>query len=558
MLEEKPSYAINSKTAFESEATADLALAGCYGYLTTYNSYGQALAEVMVGASGIGWAQTNGGDQDLYASLKAPATNGLINLVWSGWYKVIGQCNFFINSVEQSELSETYKKRAIAEARFLRGLSYYNLAFVFGGVPLRNEPVASGTIKTGRASREAVIQQVEKDWQAAAAGLATRAELGNEAAGRATRYAAFAYLAKLYFMLGSNDNTPSSPYWVKAKEMGDSVIASGGYALEPRFATLFASHSAGSPESIFQVNFSTTSAYTGNRGSWVFSPPNATTGISWGRVRVTKSFYDQFRGSYPDDPRLKSTFGTDWVQIKTNNQRIFSYPYTRKNAGTAGAPVYVVSDSINYAALANPVNPALTEISTEITNNFVTRAGDHQGWPYFIKQMDPASTAQNSNKNVMVYRYADFLLLMADVENELGNTGNAITYMNMVLKRARTSGTSAASYPQDLQAGILQDELRRRIFRERLFEMAGEYEMYIDVRRRGAEWLGMVVNWNNQHHITRAFVEHAKNTNNNTAFRDRLLPATADELKKNLLLPIPQEEINTNEELTAADQNFGY
>ena len=558
LLDEDPLYSINSKTAFESEATANMALLGVYGYMTSYSAYGQSIAEIMVGASGLSWAQTNGGDQDQFVSFATPATNSTVATAWNGWYKVIGEANFFISSVGESSLSDVYKKQAIAEAKFLRGLCYYNLANVFGGVPLRIEPTSSATITLGRSTRQQVYDQVEKDWMDAAENLLTREEMGSSAEGRATKYAAYAYLAKLYFTLASHENTSSSSFWAKAKEMGDKVILNGKYGLEPKFKDLFASHVNSSPESVFQLNFSTTSSSVGNRANWLFAPQNSTSGISWGRIKSSKAFYDQFKGTYPDDPRLKVTFGTEWKQL-TNNQIQFSYPYVRSaNQGTPAVPIFVAIDSIDYAELSDPANPKLSEMSDRLITNFATKVGDHQGWPYFVKQMDIASTAQNSNKNLILYRYADFLLLMADVENELGNTPKGVEYINQVLYRARNSGTISSVYPKDISTSITQSQLRLRIFDERLFELAGEYEMFNDTRRRGTDYLKIIVDRHNNHHITKAFIENAEQVGNTTNFRDRFLPNTPDLLKKNLLLPIPQDEINTNESITISDQNFGY
>ena len=552
-LEEDPKYTINSKTAFESETTADLALGACYGYLTTYNAYGQAIPEITVGASGLGWAQTNGSDQDTYASMAIPATNGLVAMVWAGLYKIIGESNYFIASLEQSPLSEKYKKQAAAEAKFLRGLCYFNLANLFGGVPLRVSPTSSESISMGRSSREEVYAQVEKDWLEAAANLSTKEELGSSGVGKASKYAAYAYLAKLYWMMGSHDNSPSSPYWAKAKEMGDKVISAGNYGLEAKFSSLFVNNLSASKEAIFQLNFSTTSLYTGNRGNWIFAPSNATTGITWGRVKESKAFYDFFRGTYPDDPRLKVSFAASYAQAKTNNFRIYAYPYLSTTSGVNA----LASDSIRYANLADPTNPKVEEISAGLKTAYINKNGDHQGWPYYVKQMDLNSTAQNSNKNLMVYRYADFLLLMADVENELGNADKAKDYLNLVLTRARTSASTSV-YPKSLTTAIDQATMRSMLFNERLFELAGEYEMYVDVRRRGTEFLKTIVDRHNNHNITKAFIAAALAANNTTAFRDRVLPNTPDALKKNLLLPIPQSELNANDGIPPAQQNFGY
>lgn len=558
MLDENPEYSVNSKTVFESENTAMMALRGCYGYLTTYDVYGQAVQELFVGASGVTWTQTNGADQDRFNSFNANAQCVITGMVWRGYYKTINECNFFIENIENSPLGEEYKTYMKAHARFIRGLCYYNLAGAFGGVPLRINSTTAETMSQARATREEVYKQVEEDWKAAAEGLlpANAEEMKGENIGLASRYAAYAYLAKLYFMQGSQSNDSASPWWAKAKEAGDKVIAEGGYKLENNFSNLFQPKLSTSPEAIFQLNFTTTSTLVGNRGNWLFAPSKATTGISWARIRVAKEFYDQFRGTYPDDPRLDATFLSSWLNT-ANKEMTYAYPYISWKATENGEKV-VKLDSIPYNKLKDPTNPQLSELSVKVDSAFTQATGDHQGWPMLKKAIDWNATAQNSYKNIFLYRYADFLLLMADVENELGNTAKAVDYINQVLQRARMSGSKGATYPQNIASSVSQTTLRDRIYYERIFELVGEPEMYMDIRRRGADYLKKIADLHNNHTITKTFVERAEAKQNRTNFRDRLLPSTGDDMKKNLLLPIPQAEMNSNEHVTTADQNFGY
>ena len=552
-LVEDPAYTINNVTAFESESTANMALLGCYAYLTEYSTYGQNLQEALVGPSGLTFGQNNNPGYAEFASLNVSETNVTIEQSWRGLYKVIGECNYFISSVGKSSLSDSYKARAIGEARFLRALCYFNLANLFGGVPLRIEPTTSETVNMARSSREEVYAQAEQDWLFAAENLGPE-----KVSGRASKYAAYAYLAKLYWMLGSHDNSPSSPNWAKAKKMGDIVLTEGGFGLETRFADVFKNHSSNSPESIFQINFSTATNGYGNRGNWVFSASNTSNpGISWARYRASRAFYDHFRGTYPDDPRLSATFGTRIKLIKTNGNVMFTYPYlysTPVNASTRA------TDSIRYTQLADPTNPGLSELTPAMQAAFVNTGNRDHGWPYFIKQFDATATAQNSGKNLMVYRYADFLLLMADVENELNNTPTAIGYVNRVLSRARRSAIGAI-YPQDITA-MSVDALRNRIFDERLFELAGEFDLFTDVRRRGTEYFEKVLNRHDNHQITKAQVAYNKTLGNNQPFMDYMILTDVsnveDFLKKNLLLPIPRNEISNNEGILDTDQNYGY
>lgn len=547
-LDENPLYSLNSESTFEDIRTAELAMKGCYGYLTTYDSYGQAAQELLIGASGLGWAQTSGGDQDRFASLDASSACVISKMYWGGMYKTISECCFLIANVERSPLAEEQKTYLTAHAKFLRGLAYYNLATTFGGVPLRIDIPTASTLSIPRASEEEVYLQIEKDWQESVAGLKI-----DESKGLASRYAAHAYLAKLYWTLGSKQNDPASPYWKKAQAHCDSVYQKGGYLLENNFENVFANHYEAN-ESIFQLNFSTSSSTTGNRGNWLFAPQNSTQkGISWGRIRAAKAFHDLFKGTYPADPRYDVTFLTSWTD-RGNGEVKYAYPFISYKEGRK-----VIVENIDYTKLADPTNPTIDELSDKQKNRFCGPKGENNGWAYFKKNYDYVSEAQNCNKNVVLYRYADFLLLMADVENELGNTSKAIGLVNQVLSRARNSVSPAAADPADWSANLTREEVRKKIYYERLFELAGETTMYMDVRRRGTEFMKEITELNNKHHITVAFA--TSDTVGVHKFKDRIFNngiITDDFLKKNLILPIPQEEMNTNEMITVKDQNFGY
>src|SRR5690606_33523294 len=247
-----------------------------------------------------------------------------------------------------------------------------NLANLFGGVPLRIDPTTSTTVDLPKSTREQVYAQAEQDWKYAAENLNAA-----KSSGRASKYAAYAYLTKLYWTLASAEGG-SSPNWAKAKEMGDQVIALGGYNLEDKFSKLFENKSLGSVESIFQINFSSNTNGYGNRGNWVFSPTNSSNpGISWARYRASKAFFDLFKGTYPDDPRLAETFSTMYKQIKSNNHVLYTYPYLFDQSSVNTA----VTDSIDYTLLADPTNPKVEELSEPMVTAFVKSGNRDFGWP---------------------------------------------------------------------------------------------------------------------------------------------------------------------------------
>lgn len=549
-LDENPEYSVNRETTFEDINTAELALKGCYGYLTTYDSYGQAMQELMTGASGLSWTQTSGNDQDRFASFDASVSCTITGMAWKGLYQTINACNLFIENIYNGPLPEVNKTYMVAQARFLRGFCYYNLVHIFGGVPLRLAAPEATEVNMGRATKAEIVEQVIADMNFAAANLQPK----ENDRSIPTRYAAYAYLAKLYFMLGSSDSEQPSSYWQMAKAAGDSVFIKGGYALEGNFATLFQPATKISVESIFQLNFSVTSATTGNRGSWLFAPQNAVPGKSWARIRASKAFHDYFKGTNLDDPRYETTFMSSWKDVNTGEMK-YSYPII---SWKEGRKTYY--DTIPYKTLTTPINPAIEELSKRLQNAFLGRKGEHNGWAHYRKPIDFEQAPQNSHKNLIVYRYADFLLLMADTYNELNDQTMALALLNTVRFRARNSAVPMAKTPANLEVGsVTKEELRKIIFDERCFELAGEPEMYIDVRRRGTEYLKVIVERNNNHHLTHDFaVSDTVGVHN---FKERLIlggNVTEDLLRKNLLLPVPQNELNGNESISVKDQNYGY
>lgn len=76
---------------------------------------------------------------------------------------------------------------------------------------------------------------------------------------------------------------------------------------------------------------------------------------------------------------------------------------------------------------------------------------------------------------------------MADVYNELGQKDRAIDLANEVLTRARQSSAGTSAQPADWPKTLTQDEVREHLYYERIFEFAGEPNMYEMVRLKGVE-----------------------------------------------------------------------
>lgn len=142
------------------------------------------------------------------------------------------------------------------------------------------------------------------------------------------------------------------------------------------------------------------------------------------------------------------------------------------------------------------------------------------GTPYSKKLSAPATVVTDGGSDVVVLRYADVLLMLAEVSNELGNSTEAALNLNLVRVRAGLANATAAT----------QADLRDAIALERRLELVGEGQRWFDLLRTGTA-IQVMNDWFKANGI--------------------LITISA----KNLLMPIPQGQVNTDPSLL---QNPGY
>ena len=90
---------------------------------------------------------------------------------WAQYYKIISSANIILFYLPDSELTSEQKTVVEAEARLFRGLSYCNLGYLYGGVPIELEAVSSPKTDYVRASRTEVYRQAVADLQFEALNL---------------------------------------------------------------------------------------------------------------------------------------------------------------------------------------------------------------------------------------------------------------------------------------------------------------------------------------------------------------------------------------------------
>ena len=369
---------LNDETAYRNIEAVEMALVGCYdGWQRTIS--GEEIGMYMLAEfasdqahGGLGFSDAkNNNIIDQFDIAAAPSYNNLFNTDWINYYAAIFRCN----KVIQAEITADWggdmaaKGRIIGQARALRGILYFDLARMFGDVPLITVPTEENLPRTDAAE---VYKQIFEDFKYAAANIPAdafplEARASND--GRITKYAAEAMMARAYlYYVGYYGQENEGCSKQEAIDALEDIINNGGYELEANYADLFmpACTTDGSnggayawnttfkgkyydgsgwvsdisKEVILNLKFSATSDYNGNADGNVFQvylgPRNkCATGVNiasgWGACSVTQKFVD----TYKEDPRFSAcvwSCADAGFTADVNDTYEYTGYYTRKYA----------------------------------------------------------------------------------------------------------------------------------------------------------------------------------------------------------------------------------
>ncbi|MGA9326184.1 MAG: RagB/SusD family nutrient uptake outer membrane protein [Salegentibacter sp.] len=210
-------------------------------------------------------------------------TEAAFRLLWENHYQGIGRANQAINLLPDVNIDDTLRNRLLGEAKFLRGLFYFRLVEMFGGVPIIDfvpDPNNEEDINRAyqRATKEEVYAFIESDLRDAIDALPKKSEYSSANLGRATKGAAQSLLSKVSLY---------EEKWQQAYDMSKAVIESGEYSLEPNYVDIWKESHENGVESIFEIqgrgdvpvlgvdNYSTSQGARGQGGwGWGFDAPS--------------------------------------------------------------------------------------------------------------------------------------------------------------------------------------------------------------------------------------------------------------------------------------------
>lgn len=371
------------------------------------------------------------GDMDNFT---LTATNTFAASLWSGYYNGIARTNQALAALAIAAIDTATKAELQAEVRFIRGYYYFNLVRFFGAVPkVLRVPISAQDANTDNAFQtRAPVDTIYNtviipDLQYGVDHLPLKAKA---APGHVTRGSAESMLAKVY-MYRQN--------WQQVLNLTQDVINSGQYGLVPDYSSIWRQAGDNNAESIFEVE-------TGQFN-------NSDFGVQ---------LYSECQG-----PRVGGLGG--WADL--------GWGFCNPTLDLINA--YEAGDTRKAATIIFIDNSG-THIGTTLFDGFRVPSSDsvqnlyYNYKAYHSENKNVESWSGNRDfkqKNIHIIRYAEVLLMNAEAAMQMGNSGLALTDLNLVRQRANLAPAGVAD--------------QNAIWKERRVELAMEHDRFWDLVRQG-------------------------------------------------------------------------
>lgn len=346
--------------------------------------------------------------------------------------------------VPEGKIDEGIRKNIIAEARFLRAYFHLRLQMNWKQIIIRDATTTPETISKPLASRAESWKFILTDLEESANDLLDVQPAVQ--AGRVTKNAAYAYhgfaLVNKAYEDEKGDYNGGAP---NAATLGEALIVLNkvtGVSLDPNFGSLFDGTNENSSEALFERQFS---ASTDN-GFWVITRHHQWLRTKplggWDEIRPSQYAYDQLTKEKNGAEFDKRAYATILFSCDHYNTPA-TFPYAKGTNDTFDK-LFAKEDRTPISSFRKYLPSTRAELDMDILGT-----------------------------NVPLMRYANVLLLKAEIMAQTGNASGAIAIVDEI--RA-THGGMPATTETDAMAAIEH---------ERIMEFTMENSRFFDLRRWG-------------------------------------------------------------------------
>lgn len=458
------------------------------------------------------------GDNNAFNRLSNGTLNSSVGLLlqyWSPSYKRIARCNDFLENIGNVPMSETTRKRLIAEVRFIRACQYFYLSQHFGSVPLVTKVLTPEEANVvSKAPLQEILSFIKTELTESAKDLPRFKDISAKETGRACKQAALAFLGRTQMADGS---------FAEAVTTYKTIIDFGDNIIDPNYTSIFLESNENSAENIFSTQFIPNLVPNGIMqqtaprviGGFTFVNPLSNLMESYQFSDGTTFSYTDPRYDYRDigknrDPRLKYSIYYNGAPLNRGGQYI-SHP-----------------DSTS---------------STDRITNLNSRTG------YLIrKYIDDAfsgSISSGYGANLPIIRYAEVLLTYLEAKLEAGQPIDQ-ALLDATINKVRGRATVNMPPVTQTNANLLRPVLRN----ERRVELALEGIRYWDLLRwKIADQALKGDFYGHPYPVSKTAIK--KKSSATPADPYKRWYVTTRNFRKGVdeLWPIPQEEVNINPKL---------
>lgn len=423
----------------------------------------------------------NDGDFLHFLEISSPSIGNetwYTDVFWYRNYVAISRANFalkLLNNISETEMPN--KKVRIAEMRFLRGHIHFIQKIIFKMIPFVDEtmsPEDIANVSNAALTNDALWQKIADDFDFAYQNLP---EVQPEV-GRTNKYAAAAYLAKVYLYKAYRQDEKHNVTGIDAGDLEHVIDLTGyvmtsSYRLENDFAYNFLpGNYENGPEALFSVQYSHDDGTTYGR-------------LNMGNALTTPTPGGDFNKPSQD---LVNAYKTNGGLPMFDN-----YADTDYNENTDKV------DPRLYHTVAMPGKPyKYTNINYE--KNQSRNPGMYGYYSSLKENVDPASEYyvktgpwHANSKNNIIIRYADVLLMRAEALIEKGEHAEALLLINRIRNRAKIStglidfatNLNIQTYVDGVNCVWSRDYAREALRWERRLEFAMEGSRFFDLVRWG-------------------------------------------------------------------------
>jgi starch-binding outer membrane protein, SusD/RagB family len=417
---------------------------------------------------------------------------------WANLYAGIQRANEVLRVMKKAtDITPKDQIRITAEARFLRGFYHFEAIKLWHKVPYVDETITYSNGNYYLSNDTLIWGAIENDLRYAMNNLPEKMN----AIGRVNKWAAMAFLAKVYLFQEKSDDGK----YVAARVLLDDLIKNGStaggipYALLPHYHDNFNPETKNRSESVFAAQNSVkdqSGGVNGNFGDILNFPfddfgtgvPGGCCGFFPPSQYLVNHFKTDLVSGLPDlthfnDVPVKNDEGLE----SSDSFEAYKGPLDPRldwTVGRRGIPyldwgLHPGKAWVRWTAAGGPYTPIKNTYSKTQTGNFT----EPNYW----------STGLVAT-NINLIRFADVLLWAAEVEIEIGSLEKAKDYINMVRSRAADptgwvkldDGSPAANYQIGLYSNLGDKENARKVVRyERMLELGMEGHRFFDLVRWG-------------------------------------------------------------------------